>query len=105
MGQAFRRASGRIRSTSLDPPSYSSGKKAVDSRPPVSPPEKFTGDNVGSGSEVEPRINVENMLEERDPQYDVMLSQMVVRIRSKPGGKLEMGEHLWWKVIKGPCRD
>ncbi|GFY85102.1 hypothetical protein Acr_03g0018760 [Actinidia rufa] len=88
--QAFRRASGRIRSTSLDPPSSSSGKKAVDSRPPVSPPEKFTGDNVGPGSEVEPRINVENMLEERDPQYDVMLSQMVVRIRSKPGGKLEM---------------
>ncbi|PSR92616.1 Integrator complex subunit like [Actinidia chinensis var. chinensis] len=92
MGQAFRRASGRIRSTSLDPPSSSLGKKAVDSRPPVAPPEKFSRDNVGPGSEVEPRVNVENMLEEKDPQYDVMLSQMVGRIRSKPGGKLEMGE-------------
>ena len=50
MGQAFRRASGRIRSTSLDPPSSSLGKKAVDSRPPVAPPEKFARDNVGPGS-------------------------------------------------------
>lgn len=93
MGQAFRRASGRIRSTSLDPPSSSSSaKKAVDSRPPVAPSDKFTGDNVGLGSEVEPSINAENMLEERDPQYDDMLNQMVGRIRTKPGGKLEMGE-------------
>lgn len=43
-------------------------------------------------AEVEPRINAENMLEERDPQYDVLLNQMVGRIKSKPGGKLEMGE-------------
>ncbi|XP_057489269.1 uncharacterized protein LOC130775173 isoform X1 [Actinidia eriantha] len=50
MGQAFHRASGRIPSTSLDPPSSSSGKKAVDSRPPVTPPEKYAGDNVGPGS-------------------------------------------------------
>ncbi|KAG5555007.1 hypothetical protein RHGRI_012528 [Rhododendron griersonianum] len=96
MGQAFRRASGRIRSTSLDPPSSSSSpssvKKAVDSRPAVAPSDKFTGETVGPGSEVEPRINAENMLEERDPQYDVMLNQMVGRIKSKPGGKLEMGE-------------
>lgn len=36
--------------------------------------------------------NVENVLEERDPSYDAMLNQMVGRIKSKPGGKLEMGE-------------
>ncbi|KAL7251917.1 hypothetical protein ACSBR1_013717 [Camellia fascicularis] len=42
-------------------------------------------------SEVEARINAENILEEQDPQYDAMLGQMVGRIRSKPGGKLEMG--------------
>ncbi|GMP56826.1 hypothetical protein CsSME_00021153 [Camellia sinensis var. sinensis] len=41
---------------------------------------------------VETRINAENILEERDPQYDAMLGQMGGRIRSKPGGKLEMGE-------------
>ncbi|THG17180.1 hypothetical protein TEA_011152 [Camellia sinensis var. sinensis] len=43
---------------------------------------------------VETRINAENILEERDPQYDAMLGQMGGRIRSKPGGKLEMGEYL-----------
>ncbi|KAF5958331.1 hypothetical protein HYC85_005556 [Camellia sinensis] len=41
---------------------------------------------------VETRINAENILEGRDPQYDAMLGQMAGRIRSKPGGKLEMGE-------------
>ncbi|KAL7252054.1 hypothetical protein ACSBR1_013831 [Camellia fascicularis] len=41
---------------------------------------------------VETRINAENILEEQDPQYDAMLGQMGGRIRSKPGGKLEMGE-------------
>ncbi|XP_056175479.1 uncharacterized protein LOC115667850 isoform X2 [Syzygium oleosum] len=61
------------------------------------------------------KADADNVLEERDPQYDVMLSQMVGRIRSKPGGKLEMGENkelyqkmftdeekrakfLWWRV-------
>jgi hypothetical protein len=39
-----------------------------------------------------PRINADNVLEERDPKYDAMLSQMAGRISSKPGGKLEMGE-------------
>ncbi|KAI8002613.1 hypothetical protein LOK49_LG08G03182 [Camellia lanceoleosa] len=92
MGQAFRRASGRIRSTNLEPPSSTAPKKVVDSRPPVAPPDKFAGDSFGPVSEVEPRINAENILEERDPQYDVMLNQMVGRIKSKPGGKLEMGE-------------
>ncbi|KAL7252038.1 hypothetical protein ACSBR1_013815 [Camellia fascicularis] len=42
--------------------------------------------------QVEIRINAENILEEWDPQYDAMLGPMVGRIRSKPGGKLEMGE-------------
>lgn len=32
------------------------------------------------------------MLEEKDPQYDAMLSQMAGRIQSKSGGKSEMGE-------------
>lgn len=33
-----------------------------------------------------------NILEERDPEYDAMLKKMAGTIRSKPGGKLEMGE-------------
>lgn len=32
------------------------------------------------------------VLEERDPSYEAMLSQMVGKINTKPGGKLEMGE-------------
>lgn len=35
---------------------------------------------------------MENVLEDRDAKYDDMLSKMVGRIQSKPGGKLEMGE-------------
>lgn len=31
-------------------------------------------------------------MEEKDPKFDAMLSQMVGRIQAKPGGKLEMGE-------------
>ena len=38
------------------------------------------------------KADADNVLEERDPQYNVMLSLMVGRIRSKPGGKLEIGE-------------
>lgn len=38
------------------------------------------------------RVNAEKVLEERDPQFDAMLNQMVGRIRSKPGGAAEMGD-------------
>ena len=49
--------------------------------------------------------NVENVLEERDPQYDAMLSQMVGRIKAKPGGKPEMGEvsEVYKFRIEFPC--
>uniref|UniRef100_A0A5B6YR30 Uncharacterized protein n=1 Tax=Davidia involucrata TaxID=16924 RepID=A0A5B6YR30_DAVIN len=91
MGQAFRRASGRIRSSSLDN-SSSQLKKPVDRSQPAVPVDKVSGDIIDPGSEGESGINADNILEERDPQYDTMLNQMVGRIRSKPGGKLEMGE-------------
>lgn len=39
------------------------------------------------------------MLEEKDPQYDAMLSQMVGRIQSKSGGKSEMGEVSSFKLL------
>lgn len=38
------------------------------------------------------KLDPENVLEDKDPQYDAMLSQMVGRIRMKPGGKPEMGD-------------
>ncbi|KAK1294085.1 hypothetical protein QJS10_CPA16g01484 [Acorus calamus] len=51
-------------------------------RPPASGPE-----------EVMKRVGNEGgVLEERDPGFDAMLNEMVGRINSKPGGKLEMGE-------------
>lgn len=43
------------------------------------------------------RVNSDNVLEDRDPQYDALLSQMVGRIQAKPGGKLEMGE-VWFRT-------
>lgn len=45
--------------------------------------------------EGQPRTNADNVIEERDSQYDAMLSKMVGRIQTKPGGKLEMGEVSW----------
>ncbi|KAK9266308.1 hypothetical protein L1049_016443 [Liquidambar formosana] len=94
MGQAFRRATGRIQNTSLE--SSSKLKNAGDRMPPAVPVDKVevskAGDNPVPDSEGASRIGADNVLEERDPQYDVMLNQMVGRIRSKPGGKLEMGE-------------
>lgn len=42
--------------------------------------------------EGQPRSTADNVVEERDSQYDAMLSKMVGRIQTKPGGKLEMGE-------------
>ncbi|GFQ04150.1 hypothetical protein PHJA_002558900 [Phtheirospermum japonicum] len=94
MGQAFRRAAGRIGSSRVDTTSHL--RKPIDRRPPPPPPaapvDKLPTDDVTAGSEGESRVNPENVLENRDVQYDAMLSQMVGRIQTKPGGKLEMGE-------------
>ncbi|TKY72621.1 hypothetical protein E2542_SST01364 [Spatholobus suberectus] len=99
MGQAFRRASGRIRAASeADTSSFSKPKTAVDRRPPskvsadkAAQTSKAAGQDVLDADE-RPRVNMDNILEERDPKFDVMLGQMVGRITSKPGGKPEMGE-------------
>ncbi|WCJ23513.1 hypothetical protein M5689_005535 [Euphorbia peplus] len=96
MGQAFRRASGRFRVP--DPPP--SSKTVADIGPPVATKEKVdisrklaqNNDQGPLGSDGDPRVTSENVLEERDQKYDMMLNQMVGRISTKPGGKLEIGE-------------
>ncbi|KAK4388455.1 hypothetical protein Sango_2452100 [Sesamum angolense] len=98
MGQALRRATGRIGSSRVDTSTTSQLSKPIERRPSAPPApagvpvENLPSDDAAAGSEGASVVNAENVLEDRDPQYDAMLSQMVGRIRSKPGGKLEMGE-------------
>ncbi|GER49780.1 hypothetical protein STAS_27051 [Striga asiatica] len=99
MGQALRRAAGRAGGSRVETTSQIA--KPVDRRPPPQPPtppptvapaDKIPSDDLTAGFEEGPNVNPENVLENRDVQYDAMLSQMVGRIQTKPGGKLEMGE-------------
>ncbi|KAM5569010.1 hypothetical protein ABKV19_016503 [Rosa sericea] len=96
MGQALRRAAGKTRPvSSIETTSSSIPKTIVNKRPPVTPPEpapeitKPGEEGFDSGAAAP---NAESLLEERDPKFDSMLNQMVGRIKSKPGGKPEMGE-------------
>ncbi|EPS64545.1 hypothetical protein M569_10240 [Genlisea aurea] len=99
MGQAFRRATGKIAGSSSE--TASQLVKPIERRrpPPFHPPptaapidDKVPKQEVISPGDTTPRLNPENVLEVRDPDYDTMLSQIVGRIQAKPGGKLEMGE-------------
>ncbi|XP_008223178.1 PREDICTED: uncharacterized protein LOC103323000 [Prunus mume] len=112
MGQALRRAAGRIRpSSSIETTSAKPKTVVVDKRPPpLGPtetaeivPSLFTHGSAATEAEAGAgAANVENVLEERDPSYDAMLNQMVGRIKSKPGGKLEMGEAFVVEKYKRP---
>ncbi|XP_062203322.1 uncharacterized protein LOC133905526 [Phragmites australis] len=90
MGQALRRASGRVRRPPPAPP--------VKPPPPPPPPRASPAaaqDRLGapSGDDVTtPTKDAHGVLEKRDPSYDKMLKHMVGRITTKPGGKPEMGE-------------
>ncbi|CAO2832015.1 unnamed protein product [Amaranthus hypochondriacus] len=87
MGQAFRRAAGKQRTTNVDP-SSSRIQNSFDRTPPVVPDIKPQIHNNDSS----PGDRNAPVMEERDSSYEAMLSQMVGRIHTKPGGKLEMGE-------------
>ncbi|XP_057539257.1 uncharacterized protein LOC130817516 isoform X2 [Amaranthus tricolor] len=89
MGQAFRRAVGKQRTTNVDP-SSSRIQNSFDRTPPAVPDIKPQIHNNDSS----PGDRNAPVMEERDSRYEAMLSQMVGRIHTKPGGKLEMGERL-----------
>lgn len=104
MGQALRRATGKLHRPPPPPPPPhpppESLAKKMERPSPVRPSAEAGAapaalqDQVGvpvpdNISDVKDETGV---LEERDPGYDAMLNKMVGRITSKPGGKLEMGE-------------
>ncbi|WOL18868.1 hypothetical protein Cni_G27665 [Canna indica] len=97
MGQALRRATGSVRLGRPDPPPPPAHRQA---RPTaVEPPPPSTTSTSGqdqlenSDGEVTSRTKDEGgVLEERDSKYDEMLRHMVGRIKSRPGGKQEIGE-------------
>ncbi|XP_039025037.1 uncharacterized protein LOC120158210 [Hibiscus syriacus] len=94
MGQAFRRATGRLRLVDQSQPTKTRRPLGPTNEQKISRPSQHEDLDHG-------RVNPENVLEERDPKYDAMLSQMVGRISAKPGGKLEMGEAF---VAENPTR-
>ncbi|KAM6545196.1 hypothetical protein CsatB_025932 [Cannabis sativa] len=111
MGQAFRRASGRFRTTSTTDAtsSWSTPKNVVDRKPPTVTttineeiPKTAQLGAAPDSEDVNLGRNVDNVLEERDPKFDAMLGQMVGRIKTKPGGKLEMGEAFVVEQYKRP---
>ncbi|XP_048528750.1 WAS/WASL-interacting protein family member 3 [Triticum urartu] len=97
MGQALRRASGRLRPP---PPA-----RPPPAHPPPPPPRAAPAAAAGGGGSppqdlldvsqdavTPPTKDAHGVLVERDPSYDDMLKHMVGRITTKPGGKPEMGE-------------
>ncbi|GAB2266454.1 hypothetical protein Dimus_001462 [Dionaea muscipula] len=104
MGQAFRRAAGTLRSSAIDtpsPPPVSSSEfqpptSFVDrTRTPAAPVDRvdiYHNTSHSPQPEENASANTGNELEEKDPKFDNMLSQMVGRITAKPGGKQEIGE-------------
>ncbi|KAF3330271.1 hypothetical protein FCM35_KLT03625 [Carex littledalei] len=97
MGQALRRASGRVRpSAASSPPAAKAPPqpKAAAETPSASGAAP-SQDHLGvsdSDTSVSAKDGHVTVLEEKDPSYDKMLSFMAGRITSKPGGRAEMGE-------------
>ncbi|KAL6622696.1 hypothetical protein ACP70R_032575 [Stipagrostis hirtigluma subsp. patula] len=97
MGQALRRASGRVRPPPHAPPPPPSARHPHPPPPRVTPAASGGApqDRLGAPSTDDVTIPTKDalgVLEERDPSYDEMLKHMVGRITTKPGGKPEMGE-------------
>ncbi|XP_031496461.1 uncharacterized protein LOC116261754 [Nymphaea colorata] len=93
MGQALRRAIGKGRPPSLDPSRKTERPRVVvASKPELPKREEVRFGAAADAESLSKNRSESSVLEERDPEYDAMLRQMVGRISSKPGGKPEMGE-------------
>lgn len=102
MGQAFRRAAGRVRSSIPNTPSPSSAfqpKNSVESRMPAPPVDGVDVHQNPQSNSADGKAA--NVLEMKDPKFDAMLGQMAGRISTKQGGRLEMGEAA---VVMKPSR-
>ncbi|KAK8953997.1 hypothetical protein KSP39_PZI002171 [Platanthera zijinensis] len=106
MGQTLRRAVGRLpRSVKTGPsPPQSIPRNTEELSPAPTDGTAAVQDALGVSSlEDISRTKVKgDILEERDPAYDVMLQKMSGTIKSKPGGKLEMGEAIIVQKYKRP---
>jgi len=99
MGQTLRRATRWLRSPNPTAPTKSSSVKdhnpEILSRPPSQskPQESIPVINPNWDRKADPNVAPDsNVLERRDPRYDIMLNEMFGRVKVKPGGQAEMGE-------------
>lgn len=99
MGQTLRRATGWLRSpnptTQTKSSSVKDHKPELFSRPPSEskPRESIPVINPNWDPKADPNVAPDsNVLERRDPRYDVMLNEMFGRVKVKPGGLAEMGD-------------
>ncbi|MQL71964.1 hypothetical protein Taro_004282 [Colocasia esculenta] len=109
MGQALRRAAGKVRVPEPQPPAQQ--LKNAERRPPTpsteSPyvPTTASQDKLGvpDNGDFSRNKDASGVLEERDPAYDAMLSHMVGKITSKPGGRPETGslyKEAWYAISR-----
>ncbi|CAN6468144.1 unnamed protein product [Victoria cruziana] len=93
MGQALRRAVGKGRPPSLDPSRKTERPRVVVASKPELPKREEARFGAAADAESSSENRSESsVLEEKDPEYDAMLRQMVGRITAKRGGRPEMGE-------------
>ncbi|KAK9161521.1 hypothetical protein Syun_007862 [Stephania yunnanensis] len=102
MGQALRRAAGRVRTTESGPPAGPRAPKAEQHAPETALKSGAGGAGAQRGGRVEVEVIEDLVGDRRSVCYFSYLYQMVGRIKSKAGGKLEMGEAFIVEKYKRP---
>ncbi|GLJ05325.1 hypothetical protein SUGI_0016130 [Cryptomeria japonica] len=95
MGQALRRASGKVASSNPKTPTKSSASIQDQNIPQVvvktASSETIEAKSDNWDPKRDPNLEPDS-LEQRDPKYDVMLNELLGRVKTKSGGVAEMGE-------------